>query len=32
MLVAAGTGRAAAFDWARTADGLVDVYRRAAEG
>ncbi|MBV9952210.1 MAG: glycosyltransferase family 4 protein [Acidimicrobiia bacterium] len=28
-LVAAGTARAARYDWARTADGLVDLYRRA---
>jgi glycosyltransferase involved in cell wall biosynthesis len=29
QLVAAGTARVVAFDWARTADGLVDLYRRA---
>jgi glycosyltransferase involved in cell wall biosynthesis len=29
-LVAAGTERVARFDWERTADGLVDLYHRAA--
>ena len=28
-LVAAGTKRVVGYDWARTADGLVDLYRRA---
>jgi glycosyltransferase involved in cell wall biosynthesis len=31
-LIAAGTARAAQYDWARTADGLVDLYRRATVG
>jgi glycosyltransferase involved in cell wall biosynthesis len=29
-LVAAGSTRATQFDWSRTADGLVDLYRRAS--